>query len=343
MINRELIRLKVVQLVYAYYQNEGKTVATAEKELEFSMQKAYDLYLNLLTLLCDLRNVAESKDAVRLAREKRTGAAEGEQSPNSRFAENRFLLQLNANQTLNEFREQRQERWDDAEGFVRRLYTEMTESETFMQYMENGDFSYEADRELIRKLYKTFVVPNEELDDIIEGHSLYWNDDREVIDSFVLKTIKRFDEKNMEEQVLLPMYDKEEDHQFAIGLFRETLHRGPELRQLIRENAKNWDFNRIALMDLVITQTALAEVLTFDSIPLNITFSEYINIARCYSTPKSYAYVNGMLDGIVKRLRSEGRTTKERIITKKAHKPNPKREAAAQKADEAQAAEAQAD
>lgn len=173
MINRELIRLKVVQLVYAYYQNEGKTVATAEKELEFSMQKAYDLYLNLLTLLCDLRNVAESKDAVRLAREKRTGAAEGEQSPNSRFAENRFLLQLNANQTLNEFREQRQERWDDAEGFVRRLYTEMTESETFMQYMENGDFSYEADRELIRKLYKTFVVPNEELDDIIEGHSLY--------------------------------------------------------------------------------------------------------------------------------------------------------------------------
>ncbi|MGN1244096.1 MAG: transcription antitermination factor NusB, partial [Alloprevotella sp.] len=72
MINRELIRLKVVQLVYAYYQNEGKTVATAEKELEFSMQKAYDLYLNLLKLLCDLRNVAESKDAVRLAREKRT-------------------------------------------------------------------------------------------------------------------------------------------------------------------------------------------------------------------------------------------------------------------------------
>lgn len=147
---------------------------------------------------------------------------------------------------------------------------------------------------------------------MLEEHSLYWNDDKQVVDSFVMKTIKRFNEQTTPEQELLPLYAADEDKQFASKLFRATLERGEELRELIRSNTKNWEFSRLAFMDVIIMQIALAEILTFDSIPLNVTFNEYLDIAKVYSTPRSSSYINGMLDTIVKKLAKEGRTTKKR-------------------------------
>jgi len=313
MINRELIRLKVVQLVYAYYQNEDKPLDVAEKELTFSLEKAYDLYLYLLTLLTELRKHAERKDAVRLAREKRTGVAAGGISPDERFANNLFLIQLSENQALIAYQEKQKSEWPEESAFVKKLYTQLTEGETFTLYLQKEDFSYEADRELIRKLYKTHICGNDDFEPLLEEHSLYWNDDKEIVDSFVMKTIKRFNAKSKSTQELLPVYAAEEDREFAHRLFRATLVRGTELRDMIRQGTKNWEFNRLAFMDVIIIQIALAEILTFDSIPVNVTFNEYLDIAKVYSTPRSASYINGMLEGIVKKLREEGRTTKERI------------------------------
>lgn len=320
MINRELIRLKVVQLVYAYYQNEGRTLEMAEKELAFSLQKAYDLYEYLLSLLVEVKKHAERKDAVREAREKRTGNVVGGVSPDKQFAENKFLKQLEINKELVDFRENRKGQWDEESAFVKKLYVKFTESDVFRLYIDKEDFSYEADREVIRKLYKTFICNNDDFDSLLEDHSLYWNDDKQVVDSFVLKTIKRFTETSDADQELLPVYAAEEDRDFASRLFRAALERGPELRDLIRQHTKNWEFNRLAFMDVIIMQIALAEILTFDSIPLNVTFNEYLDIAKVYSTPRSSSYINGMLDGIVKHLVKEGRTTKVR--EKKINKQN---------------------
>ncbi len=318
MINRELIRLKVVQLVYSYYQNEGKTLEVAEKELNFSLNKAYDLYLYLLSMLVKIRQHAERKDAVRLAREKRTGASTNGNTPDSLFAHNKFLCQLEDNKALIDYRENKKGQWDDEDAFVKKFYALLTESDTFRLYMDKGDFSYDADRELIRKLYKMHVCNNDDFLPYLEDHSLYWNDDKEIVDSFVLKTIKRFREDSTPEQELLPVYATQDDEQFAINLFRATLERGNELRDLIRDNVKNWEFKRLAFMDVVIMQIALAEILTFDSIPLNVTFNEYLDIAKVYSTPRSASYINGMLDGIVNKLREEGRIEKVRIYKKKS-------------------------
>lgn len=307
MINRELIRLKVVQLVYAYYQNEGKTTEVAEKELDFSLQKAHELYLYLLSFLVEIKKHAERKNAVRLAREKRTGTVMKGASPDRLIAENKFLKQLDENLALIDYRENRKGQWTEEDAFVKKIYTQFTESDIFLLYLNKEDFSYEADRELIRKLYKTIICYNEDLDSMIEDHSLYWNDDKEVVDSFVMKTIKRFTETSTPAQELLPMYAVDEDRLFAGKLFTTTLERGAEIRDLIRAHAKNWDFKRLAFMDVIIMQTAIAEVLSFDSIPLNVTFSEYIGIAKMYSTPRSPSYINGVLDAIVKHLRKEGR------------------------------------
>lgn len=317
MINRELIRLKVVQLVYAYYQNDGKTFDVAEKELTFSLQKAYELYEYLLSVLVSLKKHAERKNAVRVAREKRTGSHISGVTPDKAFAENKFLCQLEINKELIDYIENRKGTWDEEDAFIKKLYARIIESDIFQMYMFKEDFSYEAERELIRKIYKTFICENEEIDSIIEEHSLYWNDDKMVVDSFVLKTIKRFSEESTAKQSLLPLYAAEEDKDFASRLFISTLERGPELRDIIRSSTKNWEFNRLAFMDVIIMQIALAEILTFDSIPLNVTFNEYLDIAKVYSTPRSSSYINGMLDNIVRKLAKEGRTSKVREMKPK--------------------------
>lgn len=305
MINRELIRLKVVQLIYAYYQNEGKAPEIAEKELEFSLDKAYELYEYLLTILIEMRKLAERRDETARSRSKRLGTTMQGCSADGQFAANRLLLQLEENKSLLDYRENRKQDWLEEEAFVKKLYTKFIESDIYHLYLTKEDFSYTADREVIRKLYKTFVAGNDDFDSLLEEHSLYWNDDKEVIDSFVMKTIKRFNEESTPEQPLLPKYSNEEDHEFAIRLFRSTIERSEETRTLLKDNCKNWKFERLAIMDVFIMQIALTEILTFPGIPLNVSFNEYLDIAKVYSTPRSASYINGLLDYIAKKLKSE--------------------------------------
>jgi len=310
MINRELIRLKVLQLVYAYYQNEGKSIEMAEKELMFSFNKSYELYLYLLSLLVELRDYAERKDESIKARSERLGTHITGKTADAYFADNQLLKQLAANKALADYREKQKGDWLDEDAFVKKLYGDCIDGETFQFYLAKEDFSYEADREVVRKLYKTHICNNEDLDSLIEEHSLYWNDDKDIIDSFVLKTIKRFLPESSDDSPLLPMFASEDDRNFAITLFRATIQDGEEMRGLIRENCKNWSFNRLAFMDVIITQIALTEILNFPTIPLNVTFNEYLDIAKFYSTPHSSSYINGLLNGIVKKLKESGQLMK---------------------------------
>lgn len=310
MINRELIRLKVVQLIYAFYQNEGKKLDVAEKELNFSMDKAYELYHYLLSLLVEMRKIAVHKDEARIARGKRLGTKTEGIYPDKMFAENKFLLQLEVNKQLCDYRENQKKEWIEEDSFVKKLYTTFTESEIYQMYLTKEDFSYEADREVIRKLYKTCVCNNEDFDSLLEDHSLYWNDDKDVIDSFVLKTIKRFDESKGEDQELLPQFSADEDREFASRLFTTTIERSEEIRSLIRENCKNWEFNRLTFMDVIIMQIAMAEILSFPSIPLKVSINEYLDIAKVYSTPRSASYINGLIDHTIKKLQKENKLLK---------------------------------
>lgn len=308
MINRELIRLKVVQIVYAYYQNDGKNIDTAEKELFFSLSKAYDLYNYLLLLMVEINRIAVR--AVETAQSRYERIHEG-LPPSRKFIDNRFILQLEENKQLLDFRENQKKNWTDEEEFVRSLYKQIIESDYYNEYMASAESSYAEDRELWRKIYKNVIFNNVRLDSLLEDMSLYWNDDKYIVDTFVLKTIKRFEVENGAEQDLLPEFKDEEDREFAHRLFRNTLLNADYYRKLVSDNTKNWEFNRIALMDLVIMQIALAEILTFPNIPLNVSLNEYVDIAKIYSTPRSGLYVNGLLDAISKKLIQEGKLKKE--------------------------------
>ena len=307
MINIVLIRLKIVQIVYAYYQNGGKNLDTAEKELFFSLSKAYDLYNYLLLLMVEVTKQANKR--LNAAKNKLVPTKE-ELFPNTKFVENRFIAQLEVNKQLLEFSNNQKKTWENEADFVKTLCDKILESDIYKEYMASETSSYEEDRELWRKLYKNIIFNNIELDQVLEDQSLYWNDDKEIVDTFVLKTIKRFDEKNGAKQELLPEFKDEEDQDFARRLFRRTILNADYYRHLISENTKNWDLDRVAFMDVVIMQIALAEILSFPNIPVSVSLNEYVEIAKLYSTPKSGGFINGTLDGIVNSLKKENKLTK---------------------------------
>lgn len=308
MINRELIRLKVVQMTYAYYQNGNNKLDAAEKELFFSLSKAYDLYLYMLELMVEITRMAERALITATQRAQRLGESE---MPSARFVSNQFIAQLRVNRQLIEFIEGQKKTWADEEDFVRRMYKKVIESDIYQDWMQQTTPpTYDEDRELWRKLYKELIVDNEDLDQLLEEKSLYWNDDRFIVDTFVLKSIKRFERKNGANQPLLPEYRDEEDKEFARRLFRASLLGANNYRMLITQSLHNWELERVALMDLVILQTALAEMMTFPQIPLIVTINEYVDIAKFYSTPRSGSYINGTLDTIARRLIEEGKLKK---------------------------------
>ena len=266
----------------------------------FSLSKAYDLYNYLLMLMIALTNYAQKR--IDAAKAKLAPTAE-ELYPNMKFVENKFIAQLEVNKQLTEFIANQKRTWANDEDFVKGLYEKIVESDIYKEYMASSDNSYEYDRELWRKLYKTCVFNNEALDNVLEDQSLYWNDDKEIVDTFVLKTIKRFEEKNGANQELLPEFKDEEDQEFARRLFRRAILNCDYYRHLISENTRNWDLDRVAFMDVVIMQCALAEILSFRNIPVSVSLNEYVDIAKVYSTAKSGSFVNGTLDGIVNQLK----------------------------------------
>ncbi|MCD8296982.1 MAG: transcription antitermination factor NusB [Prevotella sp.] len=302
MINRELIRIKVVQLTYAYYQNGNRNIDVAEKELLFSLSKAYHLYHHLLALIVAISQEARKYYEVENAKAER----ENTPLPSSKFVNNRFAIQLEYNKQLCEFVSNQKHTWADDIEFVRKMYSLIIQSNTYISYMSESTSSYEADRELWRKLYKDLIMENDDLDALLEEQSLYWNDDKEIVDTFVLKTIKRFEPTSKANQELLPEYKDEDDKTFARKLFRATILNADQYQRYMGDTSYNWDFSRLAYMDVVIMQIAIAEMLTFPNIPISVTINEYVNLAKTYSTPKSAGYINGMLDTIARHLIEKG-------------------------------------
>ena len=319
MINREIIRIKIVQLTYAYYQNGNKNIDSAEKELFFSLSKAYDLYNYLLALMVAVTKEAEKRLDVAQARAKREKLEE----PSRKFVFNRFALQLTENKELLDFMSTQKTSWEESSVFLGQLFEKIEQSDIYQEYMASEEDSYDADRELWRKLYKTFIQDNEELDSILEDMSLYWNDDKEIVDTFVLKTIKRFKETNGAKEELLPEWDSEEEKDFARKLFRSAILNADEYQRFMSEASRNWDFSRLAYMDIILMQIAIAEMMTLPNVPISVTINEYVEIAKFYSTPKSAGYINGMLDAIARNLVETGRLLKHIDPAKpKVHKNN---------------------
>ena len=284
MINRVLIRLKVVQVIYAYYQNGGQKTADADRELAQSIDSAYSLYKTLLFIpLAWARQI--KKSVAKLQR-----MNEHVSRRELLFAENRLLAQMESNPELDAYVQSNDFEWLFESDWMQNTCSAILGSDAMEEYIETGKFDFEADKELVRKLYKQFI---------------------EESDSFVLKTIKAFEDGKAGEQPLKTEFKDDEDRQFAIDLLHRGLEMAQEREQVVAANCRRWDPSRLAFLDIIIIQVAMAEMLGFPQIPLKVTINEYVELAKLLSTPSSGSFVNGMLDTIVKDMTAQGRINKE--------------------------------
>ena len=306
MINRVLIRLKVVQVIYAYYQNGGQKTADADRELAQSIDSAYSLYKTLLFIpVAWARQIRKS-----VSKQQRMNAPHISRKE-ILLAENRFLAQMESNAELDAYIQSNDMDWLFESDWMSDTCSKILESDAMEEYVEAGKFDFESDKELVRKLYKEFIENSDDLDTLLEEQNIYWNGDKELIDSFVIKTIKGFEDGKAGEQPLKTEFKDEEDRQFAIDLLHYGLETAKEREEVVAANCRRWDPSRLAFLDVIIIQVAMAEMLHFPQIPLKVTINEYVELAKSLSTPASGSFVNGMLDTIVKDLSAQGRLKKE--------------------------------
>lgn len=304
MINRVLIRAKVVQMLYAYMvSKDSMTLTTAKKELTKSLDKSYELYNALLKLMIELTDVQD----LRLDEAKHKFLpTEEDLNPNMRFVENEFVKRLRADQTLADFVDDKKINWRDDELFVRLLLDKILRSEEYQEYMEMPKTSLVRDGEVWYQLMKKVVLPDENLLEHLQSMSVYYtDDDLQIMGQFVMKTIRRFQDE--EAQPILPQYKNDDDSKFGEQLFSKAVAEMEENNSYIDQFVKTekWDVERIALMDRVVMCTALTEIRNYPSIPVNVSLNEYIELAKDYSTPRSGQFVNGILNAVVNKLRAD--------------------------------------
>jgi len=302
MINRTIMRIKVLQIFYACYQKDNKDLALVENELMFAIQKSYDLYHYLLLLIVVLTDTEQKRLDIR---KNKYLATESERNPNLRFANNRLAEQLSNNKQLQKFANEKGTFWNNEDiHYVRSLLNKILQSDIYLHYLQSDDI-YESDQCFWADIFKDIILKEEELEEVLENQSIFWNDDLQIIGAFVLKTIRRLKNDSPRDENLYPMFKDAEDKNFAIKLLHRSFLEEEDNSRRITSQMKNWDIERLALADLCILQIALAELRNFPAIPISVTINEYIDLARYYSTPKSPVFINGILDAIVKELKNE--------------------------------------
>ncbi len=304
MINRTLVRTKVVQTLFAYYNDPGKTPMAAKKDLLRSFSDTYSLYMMLLDFVNVLTRYAEEQQEEAKARAKVTHR---EYIPNRRFIDNKFAGQIFYNRTLRAYMEEQHLSWDAGMSAVQAVYKRLTESPFYKEYMSAPKAGYDDDKRVWRKILSDLVATDDSVEPALEEMEValdtnHWTTDYDVVISYVVKTIKRFKENSAADEKLLPMFETEEELNFGTELLLKAIEHKDEYAKMVAQYLRNWDAGRLAYMDTIIMQVALAEILNFQDIALEVSLNEYLEIAKEYSGEKSHIFINGILDEILKNL-----------------------------------------
>lgn len=307
MISRRTIRIKALQILYSYYSSPERSLEKSEKELFFSISKTYDLYHHLMGLLVEIADFAHRKIETNLTKFQPTYE---DLHPNTKFVDNKVIQQLRNNRRLKDYLNKTKLSWVNHQALVKELYGFLTETEFYREYMAQNETSYFEERRLVEKIFQNVILISEDLHQVLEEESIYWNDDIDAVVAMIVKTIRDFNEHTGENQPLLPKFKDNEDELFTKDLFRKSIINQDELRGLIELHSSNWDIERIAFMDTLIMQLAMAEFIYFPSIPTKVTLNEYIELSKYYSTDKSRNFINGILDNTLKELKLNNKVNK---------------------------------
>ena len=308
MLNRRHLRIKVLQILYAFFQSKEIDVVKAQNELLLSVERMYDLYLYLLLTIPELKRAAETNNE---NRKNKLRPNESDLLPNLKWVENSLVLKIEESKELNKVSSARKVNWLGAENqeIFRKMFLQVKDSETYFEFMENGLKDFEEDKKFALALFKNEIINSEFLHNYIEDKSIYWLDDIDLCCSMALKTLKTADPDK--EISILSLYKEDDDEkEFILNLCRNTIEMDVENEKLIETLAVNWEVDRIAKMDVLLLKMALVELQTCSSIPTKVTMNEYIEISKFYSTPKSNLFINGILDKAISQLSKEKKIKK---------------------------------
>lgn len=316
MLSRRLLRIKVLQALYAHFISENDRVDNGERQLFVSIDKLYDLFIYQLSLLAEITDFERQR--MEEAKTKFLPTAE-ELNPNTRFTENRFIAQIVNNRDYKRHVELLKISWTEEVDLIRKLNNQIRESKEYDKYISQEEDSYEADKNFIIKIFVKYICQSELLQSIYEEKSIYWADDFDTVSILIQKTIKDFREGWDEFKPLPGIFesngdgDPNDDKDFVKQLYRKTIIHSAEFEEIISHKAVNWEYERIAQMDIILLKMAIAELTEFPSIPVKVTMNEYIELSKSYSTPKSKVFINGILDNLItefkesKRIKKTGR------------------------------------
>ncbi len=305
MISRRLLRIKVLQILYAYFQKDDRSIPKSEKELLYSINKTHELFHYLIILILDIADYANSR--IDIAKQKHIPSYD-DLNPNTRFVNNRFVSLLRDDKSLNSYLLDNKINWVNNQELIRSIYRSFAASEEYHNFMHNDANNFEEDKNVIIHLISVEFINNELLYTILEEKSIYWNDDIEFVLNIMVKSFKTL--KASAINLMPETFKNNDDKQFTLELFRNTVLNYEKNMLLIDKYSKNWDIERVAFMDILIMQLAISEFLEFESIPVKVTLNEYIEISKYYSTKKSNFFINGILDKITHTLKEENKIKK---------------------------------
>ncbi len=303
MLSRRQIRIKVLKSLYSFFQADKNDLAVAERELFRSIDKANELYIFLLMFIKELSD-SDQNDAGDL--HLKFFPREEELSASRRLFELKFTRELSANKELQNSESRLRLSWQKNPDLVRKIFLEIKKSELYRNFLKNDTAS---EKDFLTEVVKKYIEASEALQNFIEEENIFWSDDFDFAVHLVLKTIRVYYENDRLE--LIPLYkDEADDREFARKLFSQTILNNKEFENSISERTRNWEVDRIALMDILILKMALAELTSFPNIPVKVSINEYIDISKEYSTPKSKQFVNGILDKLANDYKEQGKIVK---------------------------------
>ena len=311
MINRTLVRTKVVQTLFAHYSGNDHTALSARKTLLNKFSSTYSLYMMMLSFADELTTYADAQIA---ENQRRAAVLHQTYTANRNFANNRIAQQLFNNRHLRNYLENERLRWDVGMSFIESTYKSLLNASYYQEFMALTTPTYEDEKTLWRKIYtslieeQTLISALEEMEVALDHEG--WITDIDMVLTYVIKTIKRFKAEDTDELPLLEMFSSEEELTFAKNLMQWSIEMKEENKALIAKSLQNWDADRVAYMDQIILLVALAEIRKCNEIALEISMNEYIEIAKEYSSDKSYVFINGVLNRIVNDLRANNQLFK---------------------------------
>jgi transcription antitermination protein NusB len=308
MLNRRHIRIKVMQIIFAIKCNESDNLKKDEQFLLESIENMYSLFLLMLSLLIEVH--AKAEDYLIKSQQKHLPTSE-EKNPNRKFVNNELLNLLKQNNLLKqEFQARKIDNWKLDDEYVDVIFRAIIESELYKDYMATKLSTFKEDKIFVIDMFKEIIAPNEKLYDYFEDKNITWLDDLPVINTAIVKLLRKSNPQSLENHFVPKLFKDMEDKDFAVTLLEKTLSNELAFSNEIEGKTANWDKDRIANIDFVLLQMAICEFQKFPSIPVKVTINEYLEIAKEYSTPKSSVFINGILDNLAKEYSDKGTLNK---------------------------------